>query len=297
MWRIKKKYIKALVIGVIFTLVILVDMPLNSNAILLLIIVIGISYLLINKSVNLRLIEERKHTYQKDLPYINDWLRDKEEYEEEMDVIQKILFYDNPFYASENVKKHLKNVIVDGVETGKFLDDFEGWDDIQKYRKTWKEIITFTPKSMSKDRLIKARDILKKYEDISRNEQGWLITKNYLRDFNWTWNDSIKYRLRGNEITPEEQAEIHRNFKRERKIEVIKKIGERNRKKQMKEFKDKIKFQTLKLRKLNMKFFLKNKKNNKESSKIRIPKQTIIIALVALIIWIYRILTDQDTED
>ena len=93
MWRIKKKYIKALVIGVIFTLVIFVDMPLNSNVILLLIIVIGISYLLINKSVNLRLIEERKHSYQKDLPYINDWLRDKEEYEEEMDVIQKILFY------------------------------------------------------------------------------------------------------------------------------------------------------------------------------------------------------------
>ena len=135
MWRIKKKYIKALVIGVIFTLVIFVDMPLNSNVILLLIIVIGISYLLINKSVNLRLIEERKHSYQKDLPYINDWLRDKEEYEEEMDVIQKILFYDNPFYTSENVRKHLKNVIVDGVETGKFLDDFEGWDDIQKYRK------------------------------------------------------------------------------------------------------------------------------------------------------------------
>ena len=242
MWRIKKKYIKALVIGVIFTLVIFVDMPLNSNVILLLIIVIGISYLLINKSVNLRLIEERKHSYQKDLPYINDWLRDKEEYEEEMDVIQKILFYDNPFYASANVRKHLKNVIVDGVETGKFLDDFEGWDDIQKYRKTWKEIITFTPASMSKDRLIKARDILKKYEDISRNEQGWLITKNYLRDFNWTWNDSIKYRLRGNEITPEEQAEIHRNFRRERKIEVIKKIGERNRKKQMKKLKDKIKF-------------------------------------------------------
>ena len=95
---------------------------------------------------------------------------------------------------------------------------------------------------MSKDRLIKARDILKKYEDISRNEQGWLITKNYLRDFNWTWNDSIKYRLRGNEITPEEQAEIYRNFRRERKIEVIKKIGERNRKKQMKKLKDKIKF-------------------------------------------------------
>ena len=68
MWRIKKKYIKALVIGVIFTLVIFVDMPLNSNVILLLIIVIGISYLLINKSVNLRLIEERKHSYQKDLP-------------------------------------------------------------------------------------------------------------------------------------------------------------------------------------------------------------------------------------
>jgi len=41
-----------------------------------------------------------------------------------------------------------------------------------------------------------------------------------------------------------------------------------------------------------MKFFLKNKKNNKESSKIRIPKHTIIIGLVALIIWIYRILTD-----
>ena len=264
MWRIKKKYIKALVIGVIFTLVIFVDMPLNSNVILLLIIVIGISYLLINKSVNLRLIEERKHSYQKDLPYINDWLRDKEEYEEEMDVIQKILFYDNPFYTSENVRKHLKNVIVDGVETGKFLDDFEGWDDIQKYRKTWKEIITFTPESMSKDRLIKARDILKKYEDISRNEQGWLITKNYLRDFNWTWNDSIKYRLRGKEITPEEQAEIHRNFRRERKIEVIKKIGERNRKKQMKELKDKIKFQTSTLRKLNMKFFLKNKKFTKE---------------------------------
>ena len=152
MWRIKKKYIKALVIGVIFTLVIFVDMPLNSNVILLLIIVIGISYLLINKSVNLRLIEERKHSYQKDLPYINDWLRDKEEYEEEMDVIQNILFYENPFNASENVRKHLKNVIVDGVETGKFLDDFEGWDDIQKYRKTRKEIITFTPESMSKDR-------------------------------------------------------------------------------------------------------------------------------------------------
>ena len=65
----------------------------------------------------------------------------------------------------------------------------------------------------------------------------------------------------------------------------------------MKELKDKIKFQRSTLRKLNMKFFLKNKKNNKESSKIRIPKQTIFIGVVALIIWIYRILTDQDTKD
>ena len=242
MLRIKKKYIKALVIGVIFALVILVDLPLKSNVILLLFIVMGIAYLLINKSVNLRLIEERKHEYQKDLPYIKDWVRDRDEYVEEMEVIQKILFYDHPFYTSENVRNHLKNVIVDGVETGNFLDDFEGWDEVQKYRKTWKEIMALAPESISKDRLIKARDILKKYEDISRNEQGWLITKNYLRDFNWTWNDSIKYRLRGNEITPEEQAEIYRNFRRERKIEVIKKIGERNRKKQMKELKDKIKF-------------------------------------------------------
>ena len=91
--------------------------------------------------------------------------------------------------------------------------------------------MALAPESISKDRLIKARDILKKYEDISRNEQGWLITKDYLRDFNWTWNDCIKYRLSGKEITPEEQAEIHRNFRRERKIEVIKKIGERNREK------------------------------------------------------------------
>ena len=80
MLRIKKKYIKALVIGVIFALVILVDLPLKSNVILLLFIVIGIAYLLINKSVNLRLIEERKHEYQKDLPYIKDWVSDRDEY-------------------------------------------------------------------------------------------------------------------------------------------------------------------------------------------------------------------------
>jgi hypothetical protein len=41
-----------------------------------------------------------------------------------------------------------------------------------------------------------------------------------------------------------------------------------------------------------MKFFLKNKNNNKESSKILIPKRTILIVLVALMIWIYRILTN-----
>ena len=242
MWSIKKKYIKALAIGVILALVLFVDLPLKSNVILLLFIVIVIAYLLINKSVNLRLVEERKHEYQKDLPYIKDWIRDRDEYEEEMEVIQKILFYDHPFYSSKNVRNHLKNVIVDGVENGKFLDDFEGWDEVQKYRKSWKEIIALAPESISKDRLIKARDVLKKYEDISRNEQGWLITKDYLRDFNWAWNDSIKYKLSGKEITPEEQAEIHRNFRRERKIEVIKKIGERDRKKQMKELKDKIKF-------------------------------------------------------
>ena len=100
MLRIKKKYIKALVIGVIFALVILVDLPLKSNVILLLFIVMGIAYLLINKSVNLRLIEERKHEYQKDLPYIKDWVRDRDEYEEEMEVIQKILFYDHPYHTS-----------------------------------------------------------------------------------------------------------------------------------------------------------------------------------------------------
>ena len=141
MWSIKKKYIKALVIGVILALVILVDLPLKSNVILLLFIVVVIAYLLINKSVNLRLVEERKHEYQKDLPYIKDWIRDRDEYEEEMEVIQKILFYDHPFYSSKNVRNHLKNVIVDGVENGKFLDDFEGWDEVQKYRKSWKEII------------------------------------------------------------------------------------------------------------------------------------------------------------